>query len=41
VKAVEAWMKATAEGSVAKDVAELREALDALRKSGGTLKAVP
>jgi hypothetical protein len=34
-------MKATAEGSVAKDVAELREALDALRKSGGTLKAVP
>jgi hypothetical protein len=40
VKAVEAWLKAHSEGAVAKDVAELREALDALRKRG-TLKAVP
>ena len=40
VKAVEAWLKAHSEGAVARDVAELREALDALRKRG-TLKALP
>lgn len=40
VKAVEAWLKAHSEGAVAKDVAQLREALDALRKRG-TLKALP
>ena len=40
VKAVEAWLKAHGESVVAKDVAELREALDALRKRG-KLKALP
>lgn len=40
VKAVEAWLKAHGEGVVAKDVAELREALDAFRKRG-KLKAMP
>jgi hypothetical protein len=40
VRAVEAWLKAHGEAVVAKDVAELREALDALRKRG-KLKALP
>ena len=40
VKAIEAWLKAHGESVVAKDVAELREALDALRKRG-KLKALP
>jgi len=40
VKAVEAWLKAHGESVVAKDVAELREALDGLRKRG-KLKALP
>jgi hypothetical protein len=40
VRAVEAWLKAHGEGVVAKDVAELREALDAFRKRG-KLKAMP
>ena len=39
IKAVDVWLKAHGAGVVANDVAELREALEALRKRG-KLKAL-